>query len=111
MAGLGRFALRRHFAQSVARHCASYTSTLRQSFVVEHGDKLSRRSERTLDPERNVGDHMRLHLKLAIAEQLEENRLGQLDVGRGKAYDRRQSKSRQKVGSVEPPGVRRCRGS
>jgi hypothetical protein len=94
--------------QRIARHCASYTSTLRQSLVVEHGDKLSRGSKRTLDPERNVGDHMRLHLKLTIAEQLEENSLGQFNVGRVKAYNRRQSKSRQKVRSAESPGVWRC---
>jgi hypothetical protein len=61
---------------------------LRQSFVVEHGDKLSRGSKRTFDPERDVCDYMRLHLKLAIAEQLEQNSLGQLNVGRGKAYNR-----------------------
>ena len=89
MARLGRFALQSDFAQRVARHRASYTSTLRQSFVVEHRDKLPRRSKRALDPQRNVGDHMRLHLKLAIAEQLEENGLGQFSVGRGKAYNRR----------------------
>ena len=32
---------------------------------------------------------MRFDLKLPIAEQLEQNSLGQLNVGRGKAYDRR----------------------
>src|ERR1700729_942012 len=110
VAALGRFALQRDFAQSVARHCASYTSTLRQSFIVEHLDKLSRGSKRTLDPQRNVGDHMGLHLKLAIAEQLVEDLLGQLDVGRGEARNGRQSDSRQKVGSVETPGVRRGAG-
>jgi hypothetical protein len=62
---------------------------LRQSFIVEHCDKLARGSKRALDPERNVSNYIRLHLKLPIAEQLEENSLGQLNVGRGKAYKRR----------------------
>ena len=83
VAGLGRFALRRHFAERIARHRASYTSTLSQTLAVKRSDKLSRGSKRTLDPERNVGDNVRLNLELAIAEQLEENRLGQLDVRRG----------------------------
>ena len=81
--------IRSHFAESGACHRARYTSTLRQSFIVEHGDKLSRGSKRTLDPERDVGDKMRFHLKLPIAEQLEQNSLRQLNVGRGKAYNRR----------------------
>ena len=67
-----------------------------------------RGSQRTLDSQRNVGNHMGLDLKLAIAEQLEENRLGQFDIRGGKPHHRRQSKSRQQVGSVESPGVRRC---
>jgi hypothetical protein len=74
-------------SQSRACHRARYTSTLRQSFVVKHGDKLSRGSKRTFDPERDVGDYMRFHLKLPIVEQLEQNSLGQLNVGRGKAYN------------------------
>ena len=49
---------------------------------------------------------MGLDLELAIAEQLEENRLGQFDIRGGKPHHRRQSKSRQQVGSVESPGVR-----
>ena len=67
--------------------CELYVD-LASKLHVEHGDKLARGAKRTLDPQRNVGDHMRLDLKLAIAEQFEENRLGQFNVGRSKAYDR-----------------------
>ena len=76
VAELGRFALGRQFAESIARHRASYTPALRQTLAVKRSDKLSRSSERTLDPERDIGDNVRVYQELAIAEQLEEYRFG-----------------------------------
>ena len=67
----------------------------------------SRDSKRAFDSQSNVGDHVGLDLKLAIAEQLEEHCLGQFDIRRGEPRDRRQSESRQQVRCFEPPGVRR----
>ena len=61
--------------------------------------------ERALDPRRDIGDDARLDLQLAIAEQLEQHGLGQLDVRRLEAHDRRQPQSRQNVRDLQSPGV------
>ena len=108
VARLRRFALRGDIAQCVVCHGAGYAPTLCQCFAIEHGDDLSRGSERSFNSQSNIRDDMGLDLKLTIAEELEQNRFGQFGIRGSKPHDWRQSEARQKIWGFEPPGVRRC---
>ena len=60
----------------LAGHRPGYTSTLRQSLVVEPCDEFSRGSEGALDPQRDIGNYVGLNLKLTVVEHLEYDCLG-----------------------------------
>ena len=97
-------------AQKPGGHRPGDRSAAGQGLAVERGDDRPRRVERTLDASARKAI-TRGRRELAVVEQLEQHRPGQLEVGRAELDDRRQPQPRQQVGRLQAPGVgRRARG-
>ncbi len=94
-AGLRRFVLRRRLAQELGGHGARHAPAPRQRLGVQRRDGRARRGQRLLDARGDIGDDPRRDRQLAVAEEFVQDRLGQLEVRRAEAHERREAQARQ----------------